>query len=115
VGRFAYFGMLAFGAGLMLFAQSDRFWLSALLLVPVGFSLIASMASANTILQLICPDHLRGRVMALYSMMFMGMAPFGALAAGSLAHLFGARATVTACGLACVLVLGLSGRRLLEL
>lgn len=115
VGRIAYFGVLCFGAGLVLFAQSERLWLSALLLAPVGFCLIASMASANTILQMLCPDHLRGRVMALYSMMFMGMAPFGALLAGSLAHAMGARATVTACGLLCVLGMSLAGRRLLEL
>jgi MFS family permease len=115
VGRIAYLGVLGFGAGLALFAQSTRLWLSCLLLAPVGFCLIASMASANTILQMICPDHLRGRVMALYSMMFMGMAPFGALIAGSLAHMIGAQATVTLCGVACILVLGLGGRGLMEL
>jgi MFS family permease len=115
IGRYAYFGVLAFGGSLALFAQSSSFWLSFLLLLPVGFSMIVSMAAANTMLQTLCPDELRGRVMALYSMMFMGMAPFGALLAGSLAHWIGARATVTAGGLACVLVLGLSGRRLLRL
>jgi MFS family permease len=115
IGRFAYFGMLCFGASLVLFAQSRFFWLSALLLVPVGFSMIVSMAAANTMLQTLCPDELRGRVMALYSMVFMGMAPFGALLSGSLAHLIGAPATVTAGGVACILVLGIFGRRLLTL
>ena len=107
--------MLCFGASLVLFAQSRFFWLSALLLVPVGFSMIVSMAAANTMLQTLCPDELRGRVMALYSMVFMGMAPFGALLSGSLAHLVGASATVTAGGVACILVLGIFGRRLLTL
>jgi len=115
IGRFAYFGMLAFGASLVLFAQSASFWLSAVLLLPVGFSMIVSMAAANTMLQTLCPDALRGRVMALYSMVFMGMAPVGALLSGSLAHVIGARATVTAGGVACVVVLGLFGRRLLKL
>jgi MFS family permease len=115
IGRIAYFAMLCFGACLALFAQSPYFLLSAVLLLPVGFCMIVSMAASNTILQMLCPDHLRGRVMALYSMMFMGMAPFGALASGSLAHLVGARATVTAGGIACVLVLGLAGRKLLKL
>jgi len=115
IGRFAYFGMLAFGASLVLFSQSPSFWLSAALLVPVGFSMIVSMAAANTMLQTLCPDNLRGRVMALYSMVFMGMAPFGALLSGSLAHMIGAKATVTAGGIACVLVLGLFGRKLLRL
>ncbi len=111
-GRYAYYGVLCFGVSLALFAQSRLFWLSALLLLPTGFGMIVSMASANTMLQMIAPDHLRGRVMALYSMMFMGMAPFGALMAGSLAHAVGPQATVTAGGAALVLVLGLAGRSL---
>jgi MFS family permease len=115
IGRFAYFAMLCLGVCLFLFSLSPYFLLSAALLLPAGFCMIVSMASSNTILQTVCPDHLRGRVMALFSMMFMGMAPFGALLAGSLAHLFGARLTVAAGGVACVLVLGLAGRRLLKL
>lgn len=114
VGRFAYFGMLGFGASLALFAQSANFWLSAALLVPVGYCMIASMASANTMLQLLSPDGLRGRVMALYSMMFLGMAPFGALLAGGLAQAVGAPAAVTACGAVCLAVTGLAGRGLLK-
>jgi len=115
IGRFAYFGVLCFGGSLILFALSSNLWLSALLLVPVGFSMIVSMAAANTMLQTLCPDELRGRVMALYSMVFMGMAPFGALLSGSLAHLIGAPATVAAGGAACIVVLGLFGRGLLKL
>ena len=114
IGRFTYFGILGMGAGLVLFALSSAFWLSALLLAPVGFSMIVGMASANTLLQLRCPDHLRGRVMALFSMMLMGMAPFGALLAGVLAHGLGARATVVLSGAALLLVVGLGGRRLLK-
>ena len=58
------------------------FWLSAALLVPVGFAMMVQMASSNTLIQAMVPDRLRGRVMSVYSMMFMGMAPFGALFAG---------------------------------
>jgi len=115
IGRFAFFAMLCFGVCLILFAQSRIFWLSALLLLPAGFCMIVSMAASNTILQMLCPDRLRGRVMALFSMMFMGMAPFGALLSGALAHWMGAPATVTAGGAACVLVIGLAGRKLLDL
>jgi MFS family permease len=49
------------------------------------------------------PDQLRGRVMSLYSMMFMGMAPFGAFFGGALAHRIGAPFTVAIGGVACVL------------
>ena len=44
---------------------------------------MVTLGSANTLIQAMVPDSLRGRVMAVYSMMFMGMAPFGALLAGS--------------------------------
>ena len=72
-----------FGVSLILFSFSRIFWLSVLLLVPVGFSMMVQMASSNTLIQAMVPDQLRGRVMAVYSMMFMGMAPFGSLSAGA--------------------------------
>ncbi len=50
--------------------------------------------SSNTLIQAMVPDALRGRVMAVYSMMFMGMAPFGALLAGALAERIGRAVTV---------------------
>ena len=87
-----------FGVALILFSLSRTFWLSAALLVPVGFSVVLEMGSANTLIQNMLPDHLRGRVMAVYSMMFMGMAPLGALLAGSVAHTIGAPMTVTFAG-----------------
>ena len=91
-----------FGLGLTAFALSRSFWLSAALLVPTGFAVMVQMASSNTLMQMMVEDALRGRVMALYSMMFMGMAPLGALLAGSLAGVFGAPATVGAGGVACM-------------
>ncbi len=63
---------------------------------------MVQMACSNTLIQAMVPDHLRGRVMALYSMMFMGMAPFGALGAGVAAQTLGAPLTVAAGGIACV-------------
>ncbi len=94
---------LLFGAALVCFAQSSAFWLSAALLVPVGFGMILFMATSNTLLQTLAPDALRGRIMALFSMMFMGVAPFGALLAGFLAESLGAQTTVALCGAACLL------------
>lgn len=94
---------LLFGAALVCFALSSAFWLSAALLVPVGFGMILFMATSNTLLQTLAPDALRGRIMALFSMMFMGVAPFGALLAGFLAESLGAQTTVALCGAACLL------------
>jgi len=95
-----------FGVSLVLFSLSRRFWLSAILLIPVGASMMVQMASSNTLIQAMVPDSLRGRVMAVYSMMFMGMAPFGALFAGSLGERLGAPRTVAIGGLVCLAASG---------
>jgi MFS family permease len=87
---------------LELFAASRSFWLSAALLVPVGFATMVQMAGSNTLIQSMVPDTLRGRVMSVYSMMFMGMTPFGALLSGALADRIGAPATVAAGGAVCL-------------
>jgi MFS family permease len=79
-----------FGASLICFAFSKNYWLSVLLLVPVGFCVMLQMASSNTLIQSMVPDQFRGRTMAVYSMMFMGMAPLGSLLAGGLAAKIGA-------------------------
>ena len=91
-----------FGAALVAFSFSHTIWVSAALLVPVGYALMVEMASSNTLIQAMVPDALRGRVMAVYSMMFMGMAPIGALLAGFAAHAFGAAETVAAGGVLCI-------------
>src|SRR5438045_6136698 len=78
------------------------FWLSAALLVPVGFSMMVEMSASNTLIQAMVPDELRGRVMAVYSMMFMGMAPFGSLTAGAIANHIGAPRAVMLGGFTCV-------------
>src|SRR5208283_3711347 len=92
----------AFGATLIGFAWSRVFWLSACILLPTGFSMMIEMASSNTLLQSMVPDELRGRVMSVYSMVFMGMAPFGALLAGVAAGRFGAPWTITGSGIVCM-------------
>ncbi|MDX6446332.1 MAG: hypothetical protein QOH71_3406 [Blastocatellia bacterium] len=102
LGRWVAISTAGFGASLILFSLSRSFWLSAALLLPVGFSMMIEMAASNTLIQAMVPDHLRGRVMAVYSMMFMGMAPIGALVAGALAHRLGAPRTVLIGGVVCV-------------
>ncbi|MEZ5314191.1 MAG: MFS transporter [Thermoanaerobaculia bacterium] len=86
---------------------------SAALLVPVGFFMMSEMASSNTLIQSLTPDAMRGRVMSVYAMMFMqGMAPLGALLAGSLATQIGAPATVAAGGAVCLVGAAIFARRL---
>ncbi|MCC7417322.1 MAG: MFS transporter [Acidobacteria bacterium] len=102
LGRWVAVSGTAFGAALIAFSLSHRFWLSAALLVPVGATMIVQMAASNTLIQAMVPDALRGRVMAVYSMMFMGMAPFGALFAGWMAERTSAPATIALGGLVCM-------------
>ncbi len=102
LGRWVMFAAMGFGASLVLFSMSHRFWLSLLLVMPAGFAMILQMASSNTLIQTMVPDELRGRVMAVYSMMFMGMAPFGALLSGAIAQHIGAPLTVRLGGFTCL-------------
>jgi MFS family permease len=102
LGRWVTVCCAGFGVSLMLFAFSKSFWLSVALLLPVGYFIMLQMASSNTLIQVMVPDELRGRVMALYSMMFMGMAPVGALLGGALSDRLGAPMTVALGGIASV-------------
>jgi len=70
------------------------------------------LSASNTLIQAIVPDELRKRVMAAYSMMLMGMGPFGALLAGALADRIGAPVTVALGAIACVAGSILFGMRL---
>jgi MFS family permease len=99
LGRWVAFSCAGFAVSLLLFAFSRNFWLSAALLLPVGFCMMLQMSSSNTLIQAMVPDRLRGRVMSVYSMMFMGMAPFGALLGGALADHLGAPLTIKIGGL----------------
>jgi MFS family permease len=92
----------AFGAALIVFSFARSPVLAGVALVPVGFFMMIQMSASSTLVQAMTPDALRGRVMALYSTMFLGMAPFGALLAGSLSSRIGPEATVAVGGLACI-------------
>jgi MFS family permease len=76
---------------------------AAACLVVSGFGMMVQMAASNTVLQTIVDDDKRGRVMSFYSMAFMGMAPFGGLMAGALAHRIGAVGVVRVSGASCLL------------
>jgi len=92
-----------FGAGLILFGLSHVLWLSMVLLLVVGFGMMQGLAASNTVIQTLVPEDKRSRVMSYYTMAFVGMAPFGSLLAGGLAHLVGAPATVMITGACCLL------------
>ncbi|HYA95100.1 MAG TPA: MFS transporter [Terriglobales bacterium] len=112
LGSWVLLSSAGFGTSLILFGISRHFWPSVVLLVPVGYCMMVQMASSNTLIQSIVPDRLRGRVMSVYSMMFMGMAPIGALGAGVVAARLGAALTVSIGGMACMLGAAAFGMRL---
>lgn len=91
-----------FGSGLILFGLSHYLVLSLLLMLVVGFGMMQGLAASNTVIQTLVPEDKRGRVMSFYTMAFVGMAPFGSLLAGFLAHRVGAPHAVMITGSFCV-------------
>jgi MFS family permease len=91
-----------FGTGLILFGLSRNLVLSLLLMLVVGFGMMQGLAASNTVIQTLVPEDKRGRVMSYYTVAFVGMAPFGSLLAGALAHRFGAPHAVMITGACCV-------------
>jgi len=103
LSRIVSIACAAFGLTLILFSFSHWWILSAVLLIPVGFSVMTQMGSTNTLIQSMVPDRLRGRTMAVYSMMFLGVAPFGALLSGWSADRIGAPHTLAIGGVIAIL------------
>ena len=95
----------SFGAGAALAALSwaGRLYIAVPLLAVIGFGILVTSVSVNMILQTIVDDDKRGRVMSLYTTAFLGMSPFGAMAAGALADRVGVAMTLTAGGVCCAL------------
>jgi predicted MFS family arabinose efflux permease len=101
---------LMLGAALAVFAVSPSFWLCLAMMPLIGMSVMRHSASANTVIQVSIPDEYRGRVMGLYSMMVIGMAPVGSLLSGALAEAYGSRVTVMAGAVACLAAAGVAKR-----
>jgi MFS family permease len=91
-----------FGVGLICFGLSNVLWLSMTMMLVTGFGMMQGMVASNTILQTLVDEKMRGRVMSYYTMAFVGMAPFGSLLAGAMAHAIGAQRTVIVSGIACI-------------
>ena len=115
LGRVVALSVAALGVLLVAFSFSDNLLISASLLVPIGFTLMLQMSASNTLLQIMVPDRLRGRVMSFYSMSLMGMTPFGSLIAGGAAARIGAPWTIRAGGLLCIVGALVFGLRLVAL
>jgi len=95
-------GAVVFGVALLVFSQSRWMPLSLVALMFVGLGMVTQMALSNTVLQTLVDDDKRGRVMSLFTMAFMGMAPFGSMLAGGVASKLGAPMAVAFGGVACI-------------
>jgi MFS family permease len=102
LGKMIPISTAAFGMGLIGFGLSRYLWVSLALMLVCGFGMMQQMAASNTIIQTIVEDSKRGRVMSFYTVAFVGMAPFGSLLAGALAHAIGAPYTVIFSGACCI-------------
>jgi MFS family permease len=108
-------GGTAFGALLGLFAAARSVAGALALLALAGCAMIVTTALANTMLQTLVPDALRGRVMAFYAFVFVGMAPLGAFQAGLVAEHTGAPVAIALGGAGCLIAAGLAAWRVPEL
>jgi MFS family permease len=112
LGQLVAIAPIIYGLGMIAFAVSRSIWLSALLLAIIGFGSLLQSASSNTIIQTLVQDEMRGRVMSIYIMSFLGMISFGNLFQGTLVSFIGAPATVVINGVICVVVAILFARQL---
>ncbi len=110
-GLIALGGGVVFGLALAAFALSEVFLLSLVLLTLTGALDIVSGALRNTVLQLVIPDRVRGRVMSLHGIASSGTHPLGGLLAGTAGSLVGVPLAVAAGGLLCALAAGAAALR----
>lgn len=115
LGRLATIAPIVYGMGAIAFALSRSLPLSVFLLAVIGFGSLLQSASANTIIQTLVPDEMRGRVMSIYIMSFLGTMSLGNLFQGTLVSFIGAPATVIVSGIVCVAIAIFYARQLPEL
>ena len=117
-GWFVLGGGFLFGLCVTLFALSTNLVVSLVFLFGLGFAIVVSVAITNTLLQKLVTDQMRGRVMSMFILSFMGTMPIGNIIAGSASHRFGAPHTLAAGGIVVTIVVTivtLSNKRLRDL
>jgi MFS family permease len=98
-------GLWVFSGMLLLLALSQHYVLAMIYLAVAGWGMLLFFSTINTLLQTSASDHMRGRVMGIWALIFGGMTPVGGLLAGTLSHYFGVRWAVSFGALVC----GLTG------
>jgi MFS family permease len=117
-GWFVLGGDFAFAVCLICFSLSTRVGVSLIFLFLLGFGIVCSVAVSNTLLQKLVTDEMRGRVMSMFMLSFIGAMPIGNLIAGAASHRFGVQHTLAAGGLIIavfVVVVAVTNPRLREI
>lgn len=111
--RFMSWSGLCFSFALLIFALSENFWFSLFVIMLGGWGMVSYLASANSYLQVSVPDELRGRIMSVYSFVFLGTVPIGNAIMGIVADIIGTTNAVLASGIICVAASALFARKYL--
>ena len=111
-GRLMVWAGMTFGAALLVFSFSRDYLASSIILVFAGWGVVSFLAVANSFIQLRTPDVLRGRVMSVYALVFLGIAPIGNAVMGSVAHMAGTDRAVSIGASLCLLAVMLSSKHL---
>jgi MFS family permease len=101
-GWLIFLGQFAFSIALLGIALSRTLLLTLPFMALFGWGTVTSLATSNTVIQLVVPDALRGRVISTYLWSLQGIAPFGSLLIGAIAQKFGVPAAALLAGLACL-------------
>jgi MFS family permease len=112
--RFMSFAALTFAAALFLFSLSSIFWLSLLVIMTAGWGMVSYLAVANSFIQITVPDELRGRVMSIYSLVFLGTVPIGNAIMGFAADYLGTPHAVSVSGIFCLIAAALFSKKYLR-
>lgn len=115
LGRVIVLAAASYGLGQIAFSYCPSPWLGVPVLIVTGGAMMLQMAASNTLIQTIVDDDKRGRVMAMYTMAFLGVVPIGSLIGGTLAARIGAQETIRFTGLVCVIAAVVFGRQLPKL
>jgi len=112
--RFMSLAGLCFSTALFIFSLSKIFILSLISIMFCGWGMVSYLATANSYIQVSVPDELRGRVMSVYSFVFLGTVPIGNSIIGAIAERAGTTHTVTAAGALCIIASGIFAKKYLR-
>jgi MFS family permease len=107
-GKVLLFSRLLLGPGIIGLALSRHPWISMAFMAALGYSLITQLVLTNTLIQMIVPDELRGRVLSTYTWALGGFFPLGSLMMGLLGDRIGAPRAALASGIGSLILIAVN-------